>query len=79
MNKIILKPVTDVKNDQFTMYSNITSSNSRVVLNKEEAMLLYIELHRFIFTDKECPECGKSDHLISGSYCECVKCNKNFK
>lgn len=52
---VIIKPVTGIENEKFVVYSHITASNSRLVLNKEEAALMYIELHKFLEFDKVKP------------------------
>lgn len=36
----------------FEMYSHITTINSCLQLTKEEAILVYIELHKFIFEEE---------------------------
>lgn len=48
MSDIIIKPVIEIIDETFIMYSHITPTNSKVVLNKQEAALLYIELHKFL-------------------------------
>jgi len=50
--KLIQKPLTKIENDNFILLSHITPINSKVILTKEEAMLLYIELHKFIMDEK---------------------------
>lgn len=51
-SKFIQKPITKVENDKFILLSHITPINSKVILTKGEAMLLYIELHKFIMNGK---------------------------
>lgn len=50
---IYQQPITEIKDDLFIMYSHISSTNSRLILNKEEACALMIELYKFISIDEQ--------------------------
>jgi hypothetical protein len=48
----IENPVTAVDGDIITIYSYVNRlGEPKMVMNKEEATLLYLELHKFIFDD----------------------------
>jgi len=50
---LIEKPVTEIVDEKFILHSHITPINSKVVLNKGEAALLYVELYKFLGLDIE--------------------------
>lgn len=52
-NNIIQYPFIKIVDDKFILYSHGGLGNKPVVLEKGEAALLYIELHKFLFNNKE--------------------------
>jgi hypothetical protein len=47
MSKIIEAPVVSIDNENITIH-NYVNLKGKIVLDKTKAMLLYIELHKFI-------------------------------
>lgn len=68
MGNNILKPVTSIEDNIFVLKSHITSSNSRVLLNKEEAALLYADLHKFLFPDGKTKNPRPKTKLVVETY-----------
>jgi hypothetical protein len=48
MENIIEKPIVTIEDDKFILHNYINQVGHKLVVNKNEAMLLYIELHKFI-------------------------------
>lgn len=48
MSEIIKKPVIEIEDNCFVILSHISTTNNRLILNKEEACLVLIELMKFL-------------------------------
>ena len=53
MENNILNIKTDSNKDSFTIYDCGKFNETKKVLTKAEAALLYVELHKWLFNDKE--------------------------